>query len=590
MRLRWLIQDLAEIPTFARMSLALRRASAEGRDTCATLVPRQAERFGDRPLLRFEDETVSYAAFERGVNRFANHLRREGVAKGDVFALVMRNSPSFLMAEAAAAKLGAVAALVNHHLVGAALEHVLEAAAPRLVLADAAAVPALAAIRRSVPVFAEGDPAGLPPGIESLDAALAASEDRPPPTVDVRGGDVFLYIYTSGTTGYPKPAIIRHMRFTMGGIALSGLFGIGADDCVYAPLPLYHGQSNFVGFSVALRAGGAFASRRVFSAREFLPDVRRHGATMFVYVGELCRYLLAQPPSAADRDHRLRVAAGAGMRPDVWSAFQERFGVARIFEMYGATEANVTMMNRGNRPGSVGRCYPFQHGGARLAKLDPATGELLRNAGGRLIECRDGEPGELLGRVGQGLISYDGYVDREQSERKLVRGAFRDGDAWFRTGDLLSRDRDGYYFFVDRIGDTFRWKGENVATQEVADTLNVAPGIAESTVYGVAVPGTEGRAGMAAVVVKDGAALDGASLWSHVTDHLPPYARPVFVRQVASLAVTGTLKQRKVELRDEGYDPASIADPLYLRDDGERRYVPLTPALHAAIASGARRP
>ncbi len=589
MRLRWLAQDLLEIPTFARMSLALRRASATGRDTCATLVVRQAERHGERPLLRFEDATVSYTAFNRRVNRFAHFLRREGLRRGDVFALMMRNSPSFLVAEAAAAKVGAVAALVNHHLVGAALEHVLAAAEPKLVAGDAAAVEPLTHVGAPVPIWCEGESAALPPRFGSLDAALAACEEHEPPLANLTGGDVFLYIYTSGTTGYPKPAIIRHMRFTMGGIALSGLFGIGSDDCVYAPLPLYHGQSNFVGFSVALRAGAAFASRRVFSASEFLPDVRRHGATMFVYVGELCRYLLAQPPSPADRDHRLRVAAGAGMRPDVWTAFQERFGVARIFEMYGATEANVTLMNRGNRPGSVGRCYPFQHAGAKLARIDAGSGELVRDATGRLIECAEGEPGELLGRVGKGLISYDGYVDKEQSERKLVRNAFRDGDAWFRTGDLLTRDRDGYYFFADRLGDTFRWKGENVATQEVADTLNRSAWVQESAVFGVAVPGSEGRAGMAAIVTSGDAALDLAELWAYVTENLPSYARPVFLRVVESLTVTGTLKQRKVELRDEGYDPTRIADPLYVRDDAARAYVPLTAERHAAIASGSER-
>ncbi len=588
-RWRWLIQDLAEIPTFARMSLALRRASADGRETCATLAVRQAERLGDRPALRFESETLSFAELNRGANRVAHLLRREGVSRGDVFALMMQNSPAFLMAEVAAAKLGAVAALVNHHLVGAALEHALAAASPKVVLADEAAVPALASILVPAPVFAEGPVEGLPPGFQSLDDACAASDTHEPALADLRGGDVFLYIYTSGTTGYPKPAIIRHMRFTMGGIALSALFGIGSDDCVYAPLPLYHGQSNFVGFAVALRAGACFASRRAFSAREFLPDVRRHGATMFVYVGELCRYLLAQPPAATDRDHRLRVAAGAGLRPDVWRAFQERFGVARIFEMYGATEANVTMMNRANRAGSVGRPYPFQHAGARLARVDAATGELARDERGFAIPCRDGQPGELLGRVGKGLIAYDGYVDREQSERKLVRGAFRAGDAWFRTGDLLTRDRDGYYFFVDRLGDTFRWKGENVSTQEVADILNRCTGIAESTVYGVAVPGADGRAGMAALVLEPGSELEPWRLWSEVDASLPGYARPVFVRLVPSLSVTGTLKQRKVELKGEGYDPALVSDPLYVRDDSSRCYVPLGAEIADAIRSGLRR-
>jgi fatty-acyl-CoA synthase len=584
MRLRWLLDDLAEMPTFVRMGSALRRASPGGRETCGTLVVEQAARHPDRPLLRFEDEVVTYADFNVSVNRYAHLMRREGVARGDVVAIVMENSPAFLMAEAAVAKLGAVGALVNHHLTGAALEHVLATSNARLVLVDAASLPAVVAAHLRTPLWAAGDPAALPPGVESLRAGLEASDATEPPLANVRGRDVFLYIYTSGTTGYPKAAIIRHVRFTMGGIALSGMFGIGADDTVYAPLPLYHGESNFVGFSVALRAGGTFASRRRFSASEFLGDVRRHGATMFVYVGELCRYLLRQPPGPADRDHRLRVGAGAGLRPDIWLPFKERFGIERIFEMYGATEGNVGLINRSNRPGSVGRAHPFQHDSVRLGRYDLTRGELVRGTDGFVVRCADGETGELLGRTGSGPMPYDGYVDRAASEQKLVRDAFSSGDAWFRTGDLLRRDRDGYYYFVDRIGDTFRWKGENVATQEVAEILNRAPGVSETSVYGVTVPDTDGRAGMAAVVVAPGATFDPAAFYAHATANLPRYACPVFVRLVGEMVVTGTLKQRKVALQQEGYDPARVPS-LYLRDDGAATYVPLTAELWQEISA-----
>ncbi len=589
MRLKWLLEDLTELPTFIRLGAALKRASADGRDTCGTLVVEQAARHPDRVLLRFENETVTYGGFNTGVNRYANLLRGQGVGRGDVVAIVMPNSPAFLMAEAAVAKIGAIGALVNHHLTGAGLAHALAASRARLGLVDVAALGVVVAARPAFPVWGTGDPAGLPPSVESLRAGLAAAETCEPPRVDVRGRDVFLYIYTSGTTGYPKPAIVRHMRFTMGGIALSGLFGIGADDVVYAPLPLYHGESNFVGFSVALRAGGAFASRRAFSAGAFLDDVRRHGATMFIYVGELCRYLMALPPSAADRDHRLRVAAGAGLRPDIWLAFKERFGIARIFEMYGATEGNVSLINRGNRPGSVGRAHPFQHHTVRLARYDVERGDLIRGPDGFLVPCADGEPGEMLGRVGGGPMPYDGYLDRDASERKLVRDGFRKGDAWFRTGDLLSRDTDGWYYFVDRLGDTFRWKGENVSTQEVGEILNGAPGIVETNVYGVEVPGHDGRAGMAAVVLRDGALFDGPAFYAYAAAHLPRYAQPAFVRILRAMDVTGTLKQRKIALKAEGFDPERIADPLYVRDDVAATYMSLTIAVATEIAAGARR-
>jgi fatty-acyl-CoA synthase len=484
MNLRILWDDLREIPLFIRMAAALRRASDEGRETLGVLVRRQAERIPGRVLLRFENETITYGAFNTGVNAFAAVFKQAGIGREPV-ALMMENSPTLLMAQAAVAKVGAVGALINTHLRSAPLSHVLLSSQARHVFADAECLPHVVALPDAVSltVWGQGDPAVLPPHVEPLDAALAAAPHTEPEMPDVRGRDVFLYIYTSGTTGYPKPAIIRHSRYAMAGIALSGLLGIGPDDVIYAPLPLYHGESNFVGFSVAVRVGGAFASRRRFSAGEFLGDVRRHSATAFVYVGELCRYLLQQPPTPHDRDHRLRLAVGAGLRPDIWEAFQQRFGVQRIFEMYGATEGNVSLMNRSGRVGSVGRPYPFQHHLIRLARYDVEKGELERAANGFLVPCGSDEPGELLSRIGKGgTMPYDGYTDAQATAAKVIHNAFEPGDAYFRTGDVLRRDQDGYYYFVDRVGDTFRWKGENVATQEVAEILNAAPGISETNV------------------------------------------------------------------------------------------------------------
>jgi len=590
MNLRTLWDDLREIPLFIRMAAALRRASDEGRETLGVLVREQADRIPDRVLLRFENETLTYAAFNGGVNAFAAVFKQAGIGREPV-ALMLENSPTLLMAQAAVAKIGAIGALINTHLRGAPLSHVLLASGARHVFADAECLPHVVALPDAVSltVWGEGDPAALPPHVEPLDTALEEAPRTEPAMPDVRGRDLFLYIYTSGTTGYPKPAIIRHSRYTMAGIALSRLLGIGADDVIYAPLPLYHGESNFVGFSVAVRAGGAFASRRRFSASEFLNDVRRHGATAFVYVGELCRYLLRQPPTPHDRDHCLRLAAGAGLRPDVWAPFQQRFGVQRIFEMYGATEGNVSLMNRTGRVGSVGRPYPFQHHLIRLARYDVQKGELVRATNGFVVPCRIDEPGELLSRVGKGgTMPYDGYADAQATQAKVLHDAFESGDAYFRTGDVLRRDADGYYYFVDRIGDTFRWKGENVATQEVAEILNATPGVSETNVYGVEIPGADGRAGMAAVVLEPGAPFDAAAFYAQA-EQLPVYAQPIFVRIMPAMDVTGTLKQRKVDLQRQGYDVNTIADPVYVRNDGGRTFVPLTSALLAQIRSGAVR-
>src|SRR5262245_39514246 len=559
-------------------------------DTFGPFIRQQAGAIPDRIALRFEEAGVSYGAFDREVNRLAAALRVRGVRAGDAVAVLCLNSPLFLMALGAIAKLGAVGALLNTHVTGEGLRHVLTVSTASVGICDAHALPALAEVSTRQPVrFLADATAGtvLPPGVVALSDVAPSGTPPEPDIPEVRGGDVFLYIYTSGTTGYPKPAIVRHLRFTMGGVTLAQMLGIEPGEAVYAPLPLYHGESLFVGFAPAFRAGATFASRRRFSAGAFLDDVRRHGAVAFVYVGELCRYLLRQPPTSRDRDHRVRVAAGAGLRADVWRAFQERFGVPRIVEMYGATEGNVALQNDGGPVGSFGRPHPMLDDQVALVRIDLATGELARTPAGLGIPCAPDEPGELLGKVGlTGAMEYDGYTDRAATERKLVRGLFSHGDAWFRSGDLLRRDADGWYWFVDRLGDTFRWKAENVATHEVGDILCRAAGIGEASVYGVVVPGEDGRAGMAALVLEPGAAFDGVAFFGHAESHLPAYARPAFVRIVPEMDVTGTLKQRKHVLASAGYDPAGISDPLYIRDDATRSYVPLTAERFADVTAG----
>jgi len=558
-------------------------------DTFGRFIQQQAARIPDRVALKFETETVSYGAYDAEVNRLAAALARAGLHAGEPCAILAPNSPLFLVALGAVAKLGAIGALLNTHVAGAGLNHVLRASGARIGVCDASAVEPLGAVAGTHPVrFLADAPAAtpLPPDVHPLDDVRPASA-APPDMPEVRNSDVFLYIYTSGTTGYPKPAIVRHVRFTLGGIGLSQLLGIEEGETIYAPLPLYHGESLFVGFAPAFRAGGAFASRRQFSAGAFLDDVRRHQAVAFVYVGELCRYLLRQPPTAHDRDHALRVAAGAGLRPDIWTAFQDRFAIPRIIEMYGATEGNVALQNLDGHVGSVGKPHAMLEGQVALARYDHAVGDIVRGPDGLAIACGVDEPGELLGKVGtKGAMDYDGYTDRAATERKLLRDVFERGDAWFRTGDLLRRDGEGYYYFVDRIGDTFRWKGENVSTQEVADVLNAAPGVTETTVYGGEVPGADGRAGMAALVLAERASFDGAAFYAHAERHLPRYAMPTMLRLVPAVDVTGTLKQRKQRLASEGFDPERVPDPVLVRDDGTRRYTPLTPSLLDDLRGG----
>lgn len=583
-----LVEDLIELPRFLAIRRSLKNAGAGAFRTMGYVCRDQAEKIGDRIALRFEEETVSYGAFNEGVNRFAQLLKRRGIGRGDIVNLMLENSPAFLMAQGACAKLGAIGALINTHLTGEALQHVHATSGARIAIADRNSMEALAPLLanlKSLEVVADVSDSTAP-GVRPLADELDASPITEPDIPKVGISDVFLYVYTSGTTGYPKPAIVRHVRFTAGGHSLAVLLGETAADCAYAPTPLYHGYANFVGFSPALHQGACFASRRKFSASAFLDDARRHHVTIFCYVGELCRYLMRQPPTPRDREHSIRLATGPGLRPDIWQAFRDRFGIKRIIDSYGQSEGNVSLQNRRGRVGSVGRAAPFQHENLRLARRVAETGEFVRTPEGFLTECRIGEAGELLSLVAaDNPMAFDGYADRRDNEAKLMRDAFASGDVWMRTGDLLRRDRASYYYFVDRIGDTFRWRGENVATTEVENLLNRAPGLHETAVYGVEVPQTEGRAGMA-LVVPSGTTFDPVAFLVHVRRVLPVYAQPLFVRVSDAMDITGNFKNRKIRLQTEGFDPARITDPLWFRDDEANAYVPLDASLHASITSG----
>ena len=390
------------------------------------------------------------------------------------------------------------------------------------------------------------------------------------------------FIYTSGTTGAPKAAKVKHHRLFRAGLVWGGIaFRFQADDVLYIPLPLYHGNAMILGTSSAITYGVTIALARKFSASAFWDDYRRYRATHFLYIGELCRYLNNAPRLPSDRDHSVRAISGNGLRPDIWESFQGRFGIERIAEFYGATEGNVITINVGKTAGSVGKMLP----GHALARWDPTREDFVRGANGRLVRCWPGEVGVLLGEISD-TAAFDGYEDQTATERKIVRGAFRPADAWFNTGDLLRADWLRNLYFADRLGDTFRWKGENVSTFEVQEQISAWPPVREVNVYGVAVEGMEGRAGMASLVLAEGEAFDAASFKAHVDSVLPKSARPVFVRIDATLEVTGTLKIKKRDLQEQGADPAKIKSPLFVRHPASDEYVPLGAGLYEDLKAG----
>jgi fatty-acyl-CoA synthase len=533
------------------------------------------DKWPENVAIVYEDREVTYRELDAMANRFSHWVKGRGLRRGDTVALFMPNRVEYLAVWLGFAKAGVSTALINTNLTGAALAHSLAVSGASHVLADITTFEAAEMARADVPRSLMLWVLGLRPEDEAsdrrgLDTAIRGASSVRPSRASREGivaSDTVLYIYTSGTTGLPKAARITHARAQMYMQAFAAATEATEKDRVYCPLPLYHSTGGLCAVGAALLNGGGLVLRRRFSASEFWKDVVQKQCTMFVYIGELCRYLANQPEDEFERKHKLKLAFGNGMRPEVWRVMQSRFGIPEILEFYGSTEGNVSLFNFDGKPGAIGRIpgYLRKDFDIRLAKYDQESGELARNTQGWCIECRPGEVGEAIGKIkDDARHAYTGYVDRSASERKVLRDVFEKGDAWFVTGDLMRQDSDGYLYFVDRIGDTFRWKGENVSTTEVAQRLAEAPGVLEATVFGVEVAETEGKAGMAALVV--GEDFDLEKLSEHIDHELPSYARPVFLRIQKDLATTGTFKYTKTELEADGYDTRRTRDPIWFRD------------------------
>jgi fatty-acyl-CoA synthase len=561
----------------------------------ADVVEDWARRQPDRIALVADDASADYETLAKRVNRYARWARSAGLAKGHTVGLIMPNGIDYVAAWLGISRVGAVVALINTRLVGPSLAHCIDVARPsHLVVAHelAGMLESAAPHLKSAPqVWTHGDACS----VRSIDVALAALDDGPLSQEEhgeVTINDRALLIYTSGTTGLPKAASISHRRILNWGFWFAGLTGATPQDRLYDCLPLFHSVGGIVAPCSMLAAGGSVAIADKFSATNFWSDIVRHDCTLLQYIGELCRYLLKAPPSDYETCHRLRLACGNGLRGDIWEDFQARFGIPRILEFYAATEGNFSLFNVEGKPGAIGRIPPLlaHRFPAAIVKVEAATGVPLRNADGLCVASARGEVGEAIGRIGladAGGGRFEGYTDAGETEKKILRDVFARGDAWFRTGDLMQLDDKGFFHFVDRIGDTFRWKGENVAASEVNDAVRDFTGVVDATTYGVSIPGTDGRAGMSAIVVNEG--FDIAALAAHLAARLPAYARPVFIRISRELDATETFKQKKGELARQGFDPGAITDPLFMADPKSGAYAALDAAAYAGILDGSVR-
>jgi len=600
------MNDIREIPvippreeTQARLD---RRAAAAARfkpKDPFTIADRWAESVGRwprRPFLFWGDLSWTYEEADRMVNAYARALAAQGVRPRQSVALMMENRPEFYWVWLGLMKLGAPVAFINVHLNEKPLRHALgETGATHFVFGDECEhavrpildYPGLVCLRVA---NTHWDCASTEiSGVAEL-SQIAASQPEDSVPLDLRSGligeDVALYIFTSGTTGLPKAALTSHMRWMMAGAVMESVLQSNESDVFYCFLPLYHGAAAMALTSTALICGSSIVLRRKFSASQFWPDVRRYGVTSCQYVGEIIRYLLAQPPQPDDRQHSLVRLSGTGLNRETWLQFQSRFGVRDIFESWGSTEGNVNSLNLDNVPGSCGRIPFWDKTNLRLIRYDMERDEHLRDEAGRYMVCRPGEVGEAVGFIVEhpdiGGGRFEGYTSSAETEKKILRGVLRDGDKWFRTGDLLREDDQGYLFFVDRLGDTFRWKSENVSTLEVASVLEEFPGVLFLTVYGVEVPGFEGRAGMAAIQMQEGFDFNPTAFFEFAKARLPRYAMPQFVRIAPAMDMTGTYKLRKVDFQRQSYSRRMVSDPMWVIHEAQACYAPLSPAALAA--------
>ncbi|XP_061630750.1 long-chain fatty acid transport protein 2-like isoform X2 [Phyllopteryx taeniolatus] len=588
-----------------------------------------AKRQPHKPLLLFKDETFTYQDADRLSNQAARVLLQSGLVKqGDTVTLFVANEPMFAWLWLALFKLGCSAALLNSNIRSKSLLHCFKCSGAQVLLvaqdlqgAVEEVLPEL--LEQQVTVFFMGrtrTSAGMHSFTEKM--SHASSEPIAP---DLRSHmnmeSPAVYVYTSGTTGLPKAAVLTHTKLWHMTMILRSC-GLTSDDVLYISLPLYH-TSGLVGFAGAIELGITVALKNKFSSSQFWDDCRKYNVTVVQYIGEIMRFICNTPKKPNDRSHKVRLAIGNGIRANVWRDFLSRFGNIRILELYGATEGNFVLVNYCGKIGAVGRdnfLYRWRNPFA-LIKYDVDQGEPLRDSSGLCIQVPKGKPGLLVSAI-SARTPFLGYArDLQQTEKKKLHDVLKKGDVYFNTGDLMLIDKDGFVYFQDRVGDTFRWKGENVSTNEVSDVITQAECVSEASVYGVEVPdnyawkaskhrskcdeisgwrdaptpserecfttrSNEGRVGMAAIALKDGHTFDSVGVFEHLESFLPNYARPRFIRIQSSLDVTGTFKLVKAKLVQEGFNPSAIMDPLYFLDDKEKKYVPLTMDIVRAVISG----
>ncbi|GHA98550.1 long-chain-acyl-CoA synthetase [Algimonas arctica] len=576
-----------------RMLKSVKQVDATSNHLLADELEMRVDAFGPNIAFIEGDRTWTFDQTEDYANRVAGWCEVNNIKRGDTVAVFVSNRLEYVALWFGLTKRGVIPALINFQLAGKALAHCVNISEASHVLIDLNLLENWESARPDLDdgLTEWGAFGDSPSSMQPFDGALLdIVPNRPAKDVrgDVTAGEQGMKMFTSGTTGLPKAAKVTHVR------AQNYMRGLGAgakanaSDRMMLVLPLYHATGGLVGMGAAFSNGGASIILPKFSASTFWDDAVNYGATMFTYVGELCRFLLSTPPHPLERSHKIQWIIGNGLRPEVWESFVARFNIPHVIEFYGATEGNVSLINLDGPVGAVGRVpsYLKWKFNIDIIRYDVETGENPRGSDGFALRANDDEVGEVIGEIREddARFRFDGYETKEATQKKILRNVFKPGDAWFRTGDLMKRDGYGYYYFMDRVGDTFRWKAENVATNEVAGVLSGFKGVTQANVYGVEVSGYDGRAGMASIV--SDTTPDLKKLKAFLDKELPHYARPVFLRLSQESETTSTFKFKKTNLVKAGFDPDRISEPVYYCNPQTKAYEQVDADIFAKINNG----
>jgi len=572
--------------------VGLTSAIEENKTSWGQLVETNAVTYADNIAIKFEDITLTYKEFNEWVNRYAHFFLSLGLKKGDVVELMMTNRPEYLMIVYAVGKIGAITSLINIDLREMSLAHCLKLTPGKFIIVGENCYESFNAVQSDLDLsqdqilyfLPDQGLIPIPEGFVDLSQEVKNFPvDNPLTTADVKTSDIITYIFTSGTTGFPKATKFAHATLVGAYYAFGHLIGeFTTNDTMYVSLPLFHSNSLAVGCASSFAGGAALAIGRKFSASCFWDEIRKYNATAFNYIGEVCRYLMNQPSAPDDSINPVRVVIGLGLRPEIWTDFKERFNIEKVGEYYSATEAVGGFGNLFNFDRTVGCCLSSY----AIVKYDHDEERPVKNEEGFMERVNLGESGLLLFQI-IGTAKFRGYTDKKATEAKRFHNVFEEGDVWFNTGDLMRDIGNDHAQFVDRLGDTFRWKGHNISTTEVEKVLNIFDQVLLSSVYGVQIQGTDGRAGMAAIVPSISIGdFDFRRLIEHLKQNLPPYGVPIFLRFKSKLSTTATFKLKKVKLKEEDFELEKVEDPLYIMLPHESEYRPLTKEIYENIQNG----